>query len=575
MTSEHSFRLASLTFDKLDATAQPTGATTRLDFGTPEALWGYVASFTSPKHRTVCYAHNLSFDLRITNALGLLPEFGFECKGIALNNYSCWARFSDGKRTLWLCDSLSFIPTALDRIASLAKMHKEPLPADDAPDEVWLERCRADVEVTRAAMLRVIRFIHTDNLGDFRLTGSAQASAAFRHRFLRAKSLLIHTDEEALAAERQAAWSGRAEVWRHGTTNEQLHEWDYEFAYTRLAYDLELPTKLIAAHSGIPYKRLERVMSEYAVLADVDVSSEMPLVPTAHNGGIVWPIGRFATTLWDYELRMLADSGATIKVNRYWYYRRAPILKSWAEWMMDKLNADAADVDPIVRVMLKDWSRALIGRFGLRYSTMDEVATLATSDVRLRGMWDVDDAQVRTYLQLGRKLFEQGEKVESPNSTPMVMSAIMSAGRVRLWGAMQHAGEGNVYYCDTDGIIVNDIGSRALQRATRSNALSGLRHKAAYSGGHFRAPRNIDLGTQRRVNGAPRKAERVAESEYRGEVWESLPAALRKGNGTKVNVYERTFHVSDTDRRRIHLPNGVTAPLILPSLDQKESALAA
>lgn len=572
--AEHSFRLASLTFDILDLDAQPAEPTQRLDFGTPRALWGYIASFTSPKHRTVAFAHNLSYDLRLTNGLGLLPEFGFECKAIALNTYSCWAQFSDGKRTLWLCDSLSFVPVALEKIGELTKTQKPPLPKDEDPDELWLERCRADVEITREAILRVLQFLRRDDLGDFRLTGAAQATAAFRHRFLRPKSLLVHDDDEALDAERRAAWAGRAEVWTHGQTSATVYEYDYEYAYTRLAYDLEVPTKLLASHSGIPWARLERVMDKYAVIADCVIRTEMPLVPTTYGGRIIWPVGTFRTTLWDHELRLLQRHGYAAEITKYWFYKRGPLLREWAEWMMGKLNQDASQLDPVVRLMLKDWSRALIGRFGLRYSSMDLIANLERNDVCQRGVWNADDGCEETHLQLGRQLFQQGERVESPNSTPMVMSAIMSASRVRLWDAMQVAGLENIFYVDTDGVIVGRAGSRRLDDAINQGSLPGMRRKAAYSGGSFRAPRNIDLGEQRRVSGAPRKAERLAAGVYRGEIWESLPAALRLRHIGKVFVHERTFNVSDNDPRRLHLPDGRTAAIELGEAIE-EGALSA
>lgn len=561
LQSEHSFRLASLSFDRLDTEANVIGETVRLDFGTPEALWGYIVSFTDQKHRTIAFAHNLSYDLRLSNGLGWLPEFGFECRGIALNTYSCWAQFSDGKRTLWLCDSLSFVPAALQKIGELLKMEKPPLPDDNDSDEIWLARCRSDVEITREAMLRVIAFLRRDDLGDFRLTGSAQASAAFRHRFLQEKTLLVHDNQEALDAERRASWSGRAEVWRHGETLKPVYEYDYEYAYSRLAYDMDVPTKLIAEHSGIPWSRLERVMDKYAVVADVQVETGMPIVPTTYNGGICWPTGTFDSTLWDSELRLLRASGATIEVKRYWFYKRAPILREWAEWIMAQLNLDAKQLDPVIRLMLKDWSRALIGRFGLRYSTMDLIAEVERPDVCQRGIWNVDEQCEETHLQLGRQLFQQSARVESPNSTPMVMSAIMAAARVRLWNAMQAAGLEHIYYVDTDGLIIDAAGSKNLDSAIHEGRLPGLRRKAIYSGGIFRAPRNIDLGEYRRVSGAPKRAERLAHGIYRGEVWESLPAALRRHHIGQVFVHERTFHVSDTDRRRLHLDDGSTEPL--------------
>src|SRR5690348_1133954 len=48
-----------------------------IDASTPEALWDFVVEHCHPNHRTVIWAHNLAYDLRITRALEILPRHGF------------------------------------------------------------------------------------------------------------------------------------------------------------------------------------------------------------------------------------------------------------------------------------------------------------------------------------------------------------------------------------------------------------------------------------------------------------------------------------------------------------------
>lgn len=563
----HDFRCGVAAFDVLGANGQLESETRWLETDCSATLWSFIAGHTNTSHRTVLFAHNLSYDIRLSSALIHLPALGFSCKSIALTSQSCWAQFRDGSRSLWLCDSLSFIPVALERVAAALQMEKPPLPEDNEADDVWMNRCRSDVEITREGMLRVIRYLKKNDLGDFRLTGSAQATAAFRHRFMPEKSLLVHDDEEAMQAERRAAWAGRAEVWRHGEYQRTVYEMDYTNAYARLAYENEVPTRFLAVHSGIPWNRLCNVMAHYAVVADCVIKTDVPCVPANKDGYITWPVGEFQTTLWDHELQLAKREGAEIEVERYWFYKRAPLLRPWAKWILQLLESDASQLDPVIRIMLKDWARALIGRFGLRYSVLDQVATLNQHDLRLFGVQDVDTNTELEYLQIGSDLFERMGKEESPNSTPFIMSAIMSAARVKLWEVMKGANFQQVLYVDTDGIITTKRGYESLRASIARGNLRGLRHKATYNGGDFRAPRNIDLGELRRVSGAPRKAERLAGGIYRGEVWESLPTALRRQHEGNVFIHEREFKISDNDRRRVHLSKGQTKPHRL-SLDE-------
>lgn len=563
----HSFRLASLTFDRLDAECRQQAETERLDFGDDYALWAWAETFTAASHRTVCFMHNAAYDVRLTNALTHLPRLGWTYTGGALNSYGYWSTWKKQNNSLALVDSLSFLPAGLERIGMLLQAAKLPLPDDDDDNALWLARCRADVEITREAVLRVIRYLKQNDLGDFRNTGAGQAHAAFRHRFLPAKTLLVHDDTEALLAERRAAHAGRAEVWRHGKTAETLYEYDFEYAYARIGQTHELPCRYQGEHGPIPMPRLERVMSHYSVCLEGRVRTTVPVVPAQLDGKTVWAVGEFESTLWDVELRALQRTGGVFTATRYRYYRRAPVLRGWADWIVGELESTAADADPVIRLMLKDWSRSLIGRFGLRYSHLEQVATLPIADLALRGVTHADDGTVGSYLQIGTQLFDRTEKIESPNSTPAVMSYIMAVARIKLWEAMNYAGLRNVYYVDTDGIITNRAGARNLDLFIRRGQLSGLRRKAAYTGGDFRSPRNVDLGELRRVSGAPKSAERLGPNRYKGETWESLQAALQHNAAGQVRLREQTFEVSDHDPRRSHLADGATAPLELAYVD--------
>lgn len=559
------FRLAAASFDRLDTDGHTSSPTERVDAASPAELWDWVAGRTAQSHKTVLFAHKLDYDLRLTEGLEQLPRLGFRCKGIGLNPHSTWARFNDGKRSLWLCDSLTFLPATLDRIAGLLRLAKQPMPADDAPDSVWLERCRGDVEVLRAAILHYIRLVRREDLGDFRLTGSAQASAAFRHRFLEPKTLLIHNEPEALAAERRAAFAGRCEVWRHGKIRGPIYEYDFTASYARIARDHSVPSRLWGEHTLLPPHRLAKVREYQAVLADVVVRTEVPCVPAALDGRILWPVGEFRTTLWDCELDLLESEGGSYAMERMWVYDRAPLLHNWATWVLDGLDGKPPGDDPIARLMLKHWSRALIGRFGLRYPVLEDFATDDRFDLSLMPVWDEADQQTRMQLQIGQDVKLQTGVVESGNSAPMIMSWVMAKARCDLWQLMRLAGLENVLYVDTDGLLVNSVRWQRDSKTPHLLAIEGVRLKGEYSSADLRSPRNLDVGDDRRIAGVPRNSHRSSPGRFQAEVWESLPSSLRRRRSSRVVLSERQFSVKDRDPRRKHLPGGVTAPLRLPA----------
>lgn len=562
-TETQRFRLAVASFDRLDADANAHGLESAEFVGEPLELWKWVADHTAQSHKTVCFAHKLDYDLRLTDGLRHLPGLGFKCKGIGLNPHSTWARFSDGKRSLWLCDSLTFLPASLDKIAAMIKAQKKPLPADNAPDAAWLARCRGDVEVLRAAILHYIGFVKREDLGDFRLTGSAQASAAFRHRFLQPKTLLVHSDQSTIDAERRAAFAGRCEVWRHGKVKGPIYEYDFQASYARIAERYAVPCRSWGEHTLLPPHRLAKVRQHSAILCDVTVTTDVPTVPAPLDGRIVWPVGTFTTTLWDCELDLLESEGGSYEITRLWTYDRAPILRDWARWILDGLDGKPPGDVPLQQLVLKHWSRALIGRFGLRYPVLEEFGTDSEFGLSLMPVWDDVTQTNTTHLQLGQQVFEQVGTAESGNSAPMVMSWIMAKARCELWELMKVAGLDNVLYVDTDGILLATKSFGPKLSLAVKGMTDRVRLKQEFSSADLRSPRNLDVGDERRIAGLPRKAQRNGRDTYQGEVWESLPTALRKRRASTVVLTERRFTVADRDPRRNHLPGGATAPLYL------------
>lgn len=561
---EHLFKLACASFDRLDERGRPAGDTAWCDAFTPADLWRFVDGCTSTQHRTVVFAHNLAYDIRLTEALRWLPELGWEAKRVALNDHSCWARFARGDRTLMLCDSLTWLPVTLDLIAGDLGLPHQRLPADDAPATAWLDRCRSDVTVLRAAMLRLIAWLHDDDLGDFRPTGNAQASAAFRHRFLAERSVLVTWGADTRAAERRAAWCGRAEVWQPGLHRVQVVEYDFTAAYAHVAQREHLPQRLLGPCShkrkGFQVERLPSTMTLY----ELDVDTDVPVLPADLHGGIGWPVGRFRTTVWDVEAALAEREGARLTVRRAWLYEAGPVLRDWADWTLACLNGHGPGADPLLRRVVKHWSRALIGRFALRYPALSYVRDEDEPDARIATLWDADRKLALKEIQVGRQVFEADGEEEAGSSTPMLMSAVMAHSRVRLWQLMRAVGPDELLYVDTDSVIVTAAGAERVDARLRQGHFPGLRRKGEWKGADLRAPRNIDLGDERRVAGLPRRAGQLAPGQFQAEVWESLPASLRRGRPGKVFRLQRTFTIGQTDVRRRHLPGGLSEPYRLP-----------
>lgn len=523
-------------------------------------LWEWIGSYSKPRERTVVFAHNLGYDLRLTKALSVLPELGWKLHFISIDSERTFARFSRNGATLVMSDSTSYLPCSLERLATELGIEKLPLPEQTDDPDKWFARCLRDVEILRMAMVHTLKWLETNDHGNWRPTGPAQAFASFRHRFMEPRSLLIHRDTEALTAERRAGWTGRAEVWKWGEHYGPLHEWDFNLAYAHIAANYELPTRYLGTTATRSTRLRVPFRNGYATLYRVTVRSDVPIVPTSYESFIRWPIGEFETTLWDVEAALALENGAELIAHEAWLYKKSPLLCKWGQWIIGELNGESREADPITAIMLKHWARSLIGRFGIRYPKWNHVADSNSPELSYFECFDADGGDDTKYLQIAKQWFELAGSEEGSDSAPAVMSYIMALSRCQLWDAIQAAGESEIYYMDTDSLIVTSHGSKKLDDYSKTLVDSSLRHKGVYEHGIFYAPRAIVLDDEPRIAGLSKRAERTGNLHYRSRVWQRLNDSLRTGEADSIRVWNRPFQILLRDTRRQHLPNAITAP---------------
>jgi hypothetical protein len=535
-------------------------------YTTPEDLWSDVAEFTRRKSRTVLYAHNLPYDMRITQALRWLPRKGFSLTAIRLASKGTWSKWSRDKATLTLCDSASLFPATLYTLGKMWGIPKLPLPDDD-DTEGWVIRCVRDVEILAQTIVSYFEWLRTGVAGNWQVTGAGQAWAHWRHAHY-THHILVHCDDGATAAERRAMWTGRAENWQWGIDlTAPAYEWDWQNAYPRLARDNDIPIKMVATARRASMNDLKVMMGKWIVLADVTVTTDVPVVPAKHAGRILWPVGTFTTTLWQPELQLLLRSGATFTVERLWLYKGAPALAQWGEWILRELHTGDPDRPPWAGILLKHWSRALIGRFATQYQDWELLGRDPVERVLTGRMHDMRTGESSEFMQVGHEVHVMTGMTESDDSCPQVTSYVMSLARVQLWDAVTTAGHENVLYMDTDSIVVNAVGNRKMEIATRAGQFEGLRVKGRHRGYEIYGPRAAIIGGEAKLSGIPRNSRRTSQSQWTGEVWTQLEHALTIGESDRVTIHERKYTVRWNEFRRARTDNGRTVAYTLPGYE--------
>lgn len=521
-------------------------------------LWEYIAEHCEREGRTIAYAHNLGFDIQLSNMFGELPRLGFELGWFNLDRDCTMVTWHRGKQTLVLSDTMTFLPASIERIASLVGDTKNELPANDAPDEEWYQRCQSDVRVLATAVMGFNSWARGFDIGNWRSSGSGLAWSLWRHRFLKHKVLASSSPENA-AAERAGMVTGRAEVWRIGDTPDRgFYDWDMARCYCTIAAQCEVPIKHMFTVPALTLSQYRQWRTQFAVLSHVTVTQEKPIVGLHDGTGFRWPVGTFETWAWDSEIDLLLESGARVEFGESRRYLKAPALKSWAEWTLAELDEAQATVPAVVGLWVKSQSRSLIGRFGMRYHGWNPHPDGDYLGITGLSIEQHAGQEPRTVMHAAGKAWIESERTDSDDCVPAITGWIMGEARRRLWLAMEAVGAEHLWHVDTDGILTDNDGSARLQAFSEANPDHGWLLKAKWSHGEIRGTRNFSLGDRPHIAGVPWKAKRVSDVEWAGEMWQGVRQGLQTGHVDRVQVRNATWKLTAPDSRRVHLDDGST-----------------
>lgn len=532
-------------------------------FANAKELWQWVDDFTRPGTRTVVLAHNLGYDVRISDVLSLLPALGYRLEWCNLDaNVSSMTWRSD-HGTIVFADTWTWLPVELSSIGLQTGFRKLPMPPDNASKYRWQRYCMRDAEILYHAVSTLTNYIATEHLGNWQPTGAGMSYATWRHRFMTHK-VLVHDDVEALTAERLAMHTGRAEAWRHGVLPPGVWtEVDMRNAYLMIAAECELPTKLKMRVGRISNVQYDSLSSHYRVLARCMVATDTPVVPYNAGSKTIWPVGEFETWLWDTEIDTLRVHGGSVRISDALLYTRAPILREWAEWVLSVLHDPNETASPIVRTWLKHCSRALIGRISLRYPSWEYFGGNPQATVGITHEIDTRDGKVRRMLHIGEDTFIETDRCEGRDSLPQVTGWVMAECRARLWTAMSVAGLDHLAHVDTDSLLVDATGLARLRDALGAAFHDHWQVKGSAGRLIVYGPRNYRMGRTRKVAGVPKKATEILPNVFKGEKWHGLSSDLESGVTNTVTIETARWDVTKKDPRRLDAPGaeGYTVPI--------------
>lgn len=512
-------------------------------FNTISEFWAFVLSKTRDKTRLYLFAHNQSFDFTVTQGFSVLRKRRWKLRKAIIEGPPTILSFRRGKRTIAVLDTLNYFRVPLKTLGEAIGITKGEMPEQIAADEKTSEYCKQDVTVILRAMQFYLRFLDENDLGNFQPTLASQAFAAYRHRFMQA-GIFIDCNEQSLEISRAAYTGGRTETFYIGAFRRNLHLLDVNSMYPAVMRDNLFPNKLVGVYRHVEKDALKRAIRKFCVCGFFEVSTPVPVFPMRHSGRLIFPIGTFGAYLSTPEIEYALRNNLHIRAIKVAVYNKADIFSEFVNYFYSERLKFAASGNTAFAYFMKIMMNSLYGKFGQSGRVFDECGKTDDPEPKTWDEIDAETNELTTYRQLNGVIYALSRNAEARDSFPAIAAHVTSYARMLLWSFIMAANRGNVFYVDTDSLLVNDAGLSNLQRHISARDLGKLKYEASYDAGEIRAPKDYRWGDKERIKGVRKNAVKLAENVYEQDTFGNFKGMLRAGNLDEMVIRRTTKHLA-------------------------------
>jgi hypothetical protein len=537
----HQFRLGYAIFWRR-ATNSKTEVTEHHAIVDISRFFDWVDAHVASKERLLLLAHNVQFDAQVVGLFDELAERGFKLrKFISDYGRNIWS-FRSTDRTIIVADTLNWFKSSLKELGKSVGLEKMQMPAWEADDVLWREYCRNDVEILLRAMQRYIAFLESNDLGAFGLTLPAQAFNAYRHRFMKHK-LVVYDNEKLSAFCRQSYYGGRCEAFKIGKFDKDTYyQLDVNSLYPSVMRINKYPTFLLQFTTSQSFVRARGYYDLSKCVADVIVKTDLPLVPLRKEDKLLFPVGSFRTTLAGPELKLAEEHGIIHKIEQIAVFHCEEIFREYVDFFYENRLIAKKNKDTANDYLHKLFLNSLSGKFGQRSQKVELIGYEQDKQNEFWYEFDVESRKAKKYVRLGGSVFVYTDFVEGRNAIPQISSFITSYARVHLVKLILRAGWENVFYVDTDSLIVNEAGFERLKDELDEVSLGKLKIEMISNELTIYGAKCYTIGDKVRMRGVRPDAElldRTNRSLWRTYEFGSLLRNI--ASGLKNAVIERHF----------------------------------
>jgi len=537
-------------------------------------FWNDVENFFSKENKNVLlFAHNTQFDFKMLDGFNQLLNRDWELISQYVKNKTFILIFKKEKYTLHIWDTMNYALEKLETIGESVGFSKFKVDFKNASDKQLEIYCKRDTEIIFQFIKKLILFLEVNDLTRLKATSGSLSFNSFRHKFYHPDNfkIFIHHWTRSIKLERESYRGGITDVFKIGKSDEKLYKLDINSMYPYTMKTKPLPTKLICwfhetNHSQEQLFKIYQISKDnnYGLIikATIDLSEENAYILNKFEYKSLFVCGRFQISLCTPEIEFVEKYGKIIKIHQINVYKTEMIFEEFVDFFYNlRIKAKKANnrIDDKFCKLILNTQYGKWGQREIEYHKLDEnseflkwyqdIITIKLKQIKEKNPDFVFTKQMaylgtidnegELYVVDNKLYLLKHTSKNAYDSFVAISSFITSYSRMLLIKYLRKAERENVYYCDTDSLIVNEIGyNNLLKRGFINETELGLLKIEDQGIGNFYSPKFYDFNLERKCKGIRKEnsvllEENDVKTVHQVESWQRWKTDLKEGYTNK------------------------------------------
>jgi len=536
-------------------------------------FWNNVESFFSDKNKDILlFAHNTQFDFKMLDGFNQLLTRDWELISQYVKNKTFILIFKKEKYTLHIWDTTNYAPEKLESIGESVGFSKLKVDFDNVSDKDLEIYCKRDTEIIFQFIKKLVDFLDANDLSRLKATAGSLSFNSFRHKFYNSDifKIFIHNWTRAIRLERESYRGGITDVFKVGESTEELVKLDINSMYPWTMKNKELPTKLLgwfheSKHTNKKLLEIYEKSKEHGygiiIKATIELSKENAYILNKFKGKSLFVYGEFKISLCTPEIQFVEEYGRIITIHQISVYKTEKIFEKFVDFFYNLRIKAKEENNQIDNKFCKLMLNTQYGKWGqreIKYEQLDEdseflkwyqdIIKLKIEKIKQKNPDFTFDKQMaylgsiegegELYVVNHKLYLLKHTSKNAYDSFVAIASFITSYSRMLLIKYLLNAERENVYYCDTDSLVVNKTGyNNLLRTGFISETELGLLKIEDEGIGCFYSPKFYDFNTERKCKGIKKDSLLLLEDDtktvHQTENWQRWKTDLSKGYTNK------------------------------------------